>query len=581
MINQRQIRNFSVQTLVEIKALTGRNGELCTCLDMSTTYKYVASGSAYTPDDYYYLTTGNGGDTRWVGISGTYAVISYTLLQDIGVLQADIDILDLKANKLLGDTLGFRFKVNVETVGGSGAGKFALPLRTTSVCSLTVHWGDGKSDVITVYNQTEATHTYAANGIYEIKILESATNVSFYTAAVLDGLKLVETINVPQTVLLTNGTGSPFRNCTNMTAFNSYAKIKLIGDCQMFFRACSNLTTIDLSIFDTTDVTSMSSFLRSCPKVTSVDIRSWNVAKMTTLTSLFNSCTLLASINMTGLNFAAVTNIGSAFFYTAITSIDLTPFANSLLAFIDYAFAGTKITSIDMSPIQVGPLISIESLLRSSLITSFTWTNKTFPLLTSIDDMLSTCSELISVDISGCSFPSLAGSYYLFVYDDVLETVDVSGCSFPVMDNMCYWFYDCPNLTSVDFTEITTGALEDVGSMFQYCTSLVTVDTSPIDFSTVRYFNAMFRYCTNLTSARIDVMDVRNALTGGGMTNFAAGVTFDTTEYSNALIYWATLPVQTGVICGVGNSKYNAGAVAARLYLTGTKGWVITDGGAE
>lgn len=64
-------------TLTEIKAATGREDELCTCIETNTTYKYLAAGSSYTADDKFYLVTGNGGDTRWVGISGKYNVENY------------------------------------------------------------------------------------------------------------------------------------------------------------------------------------------------------------------------------------------------------------------------------------------------------------------------------------------------------------------------------------------------------------------------------------------------------------------------------------------------------------------------
>jgi hypothetical protein len=488
----------------------------------------------------------------------------------------------LSTDAVLADTLGFRFKVNVETAGASGAGKFALPVNSSSVCSFTVHWGDGKSDVITAYNQTEVTHTYPANGIYEIKITDSVNKITFYSATVQDRLKLVEVINIPQTVLLGNGTSYPFRSCTNMTAFNSYAKIKLIGDCAHLMRACSSLTSLDMSIFDTMDCTSLQYAFREVSKVTTFDITSWNVSKITNLLGAFDRCSLLISVNMTGLDFVATTAIEVIFNNCyALTSVDLTPFTNSPLTSTASAFSNcTALTSIDLTPLKTTSLLTISSMFIYSGLTSLTWTNKIFTVATLIDYLTENCDSLISLDLSGCSFPSVVDSYYLTDGCALLETVDLSGCSFPAMKVMYAWFDSCPSLTSVDFTGITTGVLENVGNLFEDCTSLVTVDTSPINFSTVKYFRYMFNGCTSLTSARIDVMDVRSAVAGAtGMSNFATGVTFDTTEYSNALIYWATLPVQTGVVCDMGNSKYNSSAVSARAYLVGTKGWTLVDGG--
>lgn len=72
MINQRQIKGLKFDTLVAIKAAKGFDGELSFCVETNTQYKYIVAGSAYTADDKYILITGDGGNTRWLGISGQY-----------------------------------------------------------------------------------------------------------------------------------------------------------------------------------------------------------------------------------------------------------------------------------------------------------------------------------------------------------------------------------------------------------------------------------------------------------------------------------------------------------------------------
>lgn len=496
------------------------------------------------------------GDVANSSIVARLTSIASYIDTEVAAIKAKTDNLPTNAtansNLMLGDTLGFRFKVNVETAGASGVGKFALPFRTTTVCSCTVHWGDGKSDVITAYNQTEATHTYASNGIYEIKIVESADKVSFYGAAVLDRLKLVEVINIPQQVLLTV---QAFRSCTNMTTFNSYAKIKLVGDSNRLFSSCSGLTTFDLSILDFTDVTLFNSAFESCSNLVTLNMTNSSVSKITSLASTFYGCSKLTTLNLTGLNFSALTSLRYTFAQTKMSSIDMTPFANS-------------------------PLTEFDGMLYQASVTSFSWTNRTFTSVNAIDYFLQDCITVASVNFSGCSFPALvSNAYNVFDGCTALTTANFTNCNFSVLKTMYAWFQGCIALTTVTFTGVTSTAVTDAGSMFEGCTSLVTVDTSPINFANCTSFGYMFSGCTNLTSARIDLMNVTKAATGNSMLNFATGVTFSTTEYSNALIYWASLAVNSGVICGMGNSKYNAGAVAARLYLTGTKGWTITDGG--
>lgn len=79
MINQRTVKNMNYLTLTEIKAAAGRDGEVCACIETNTIYKYLTSGFEYTADDKFILTTGNGGNTRWIGISGKYQLENYVL----------------------------------------------------------------------------------------------------------------------------------------------------------------------------------------------------------------------------------------------------------------------------------------------------------------------------------------------------------------------------------------------------------------------------------------------------------------------------------------------------------------------
>ena len=59
-------------TVAANKAASGVDTQLCYCDETATTYEYVAAGSGYTADDLYVFITGDGGDTRWIGVAGRY-----------------------------------------------------------------------------------------------------------------------------------------------------------------------------------------------------------------------------------------------------------------------------------------------------------------------------------------------------------------------------------------------------------------------------------------------------------------------------------------------------------------------------
>jgi len=54
------------------EAATGSDNDLCYVVSTETLYRYESAGSAYTDDNFHILSTGDGGNTRWLGVSGRY-----------------------------------------------------------------------------------------------------------------------------------------------------------------------------------------------------------------------------------------------------------------------------------------------------------------------------------------------------------------------------------------------------------------------------------------------------------------------------------------------------------------------------
>jgi hypothetical protein len=74
-------------TVAEAEAATGIDNDLCYVVETETHYRYEASGSGNTDDNEYVLSTGDGGNTRWVGIAGRFNLGDISL-QDIIHLDA-------------------------------------------------------------------------------------------------------------------------------------------------------------------------------------------------------------------------------------------------------------------------------------------------------------------------------------------------------------------------------------------------------------------------------------------------------------------------------------------------------------
>ena len=62
------------------------------------------------------------------------------------------------------------------------------------------------------------------------------------------------------------------------------------------FSSCSALTTLDVSNFDTQNVTDMSSMFSNCSALTTLDLSSFETQNVTDMSRMFKSCSALTTI---------------------------------------------------------------------------------------------------------------------------------------------------------------------------------------------------------------------------------------------------------------------------------------------
>ena len=94
----------------------------------------------------------------------------------------------------------------------------------------------------------------------------------------------------------------------------------------MFYN-CSSLTSIDVSGFETGNVTNMGSMFYNCSSLTSIDVSGFETGNVTNMGSMFYNCSSLTSIDVSGFETGNVTNMGSMFYNcSSLTSIDVSGF---------------------------------------------------------------------------------------------------------------------------------------------------------------------------------------------------------------------------------------------------------------
>lgn len=110
------------------------------------------------------------------------------------------------------------FTMTINTALGTGTDDFTLPCRNVGTYNAVIYWGDGSQSIITAYNDTDLTHTYATGGTYTVTITGSLPAIYFNNGG--DMLKVTGITNYEDLDFVSDQL-SAFYGCGNMTTFNA------------------------------------------------------------------------------------------------------------------------------------------------------------------------------------------------------------------------------------------------------------------------------------------------------------------------------------------------------------------------
>ena len=109
--------------------------------------------------------------------------------------------------------------------------------------------------------------------------------------------------------------GWMFFGCNNLTTLDlSNFDTKNVTDMQSMFNICNNLTTLNLSNFDTKNVTTMGGMFLGCRNLTELDLSNFDTQNVTDMHSMFYGCSNLTTLNVSRFNTTKVTNMNRMFF---------------------------------------------------------------------------------------------------------------------------------------------------------------------------------------------------------------------------------------------------------------------------
>ncbi len=132
-----------------------------------------------------------------------------------------------------------------------------------------------------------------------------------------------------------------------------------VTSMQGMFYGCINLTSIDVSNFDTSNVTNMGGMFWFCSSLASIDMSNFITSKVTYMAGMFNGCSSLTSVNMSNFDTSNVTDMSNMFYgCNNLTSVDVSNFNTSNVSNMTEMFAFcNNLTSIDLSNFDTSKVV--------------------------------------------------------------------------------------------------------------------------------------------------------------------------------------------------------------------------------
>ena len=247
----------------------------------------------------------------------------------------------------------------------SGSNQVKLPLASTGTYDFIVDWGDGTTNIITAYNQPEATHTYASAGTYTITLTGRIDGFGFASFGE-DSSKLID-VQQWGTVRLHNN-GWQFGRCNKLAAFTATDSPDLSGVTNMgsMFNGASAFNQ-DISSWNTANVTTMGGMFYNASAFNQ-DISSWNTANVTTMASMFYNASAFNQ-DISSWNTANVTTMYSMFYNASAFNQNLNSWDVSHVISMSSMFCGASAFNGDISSWNTANVTDMSQMFRNA--TSF------------------------------------------------------------------------------------------------------------------------------------------------------------------------------------------------------------------
>lgn len=196
-------------------------------------------------------------------------------------------------------------------------------------------------------------------------------------------------------------------NLYNVYIGSESGKVYAPINCYYLFAYLTNIKKIDLSYFNTLNVTKMDAMFYYCESFTSLDLSMFDTSNVTSMQRMFGHCYALTSLDLSSFNTSKVTSMYHMFLgCNSLESIDLSNFDTSNVATMDAMFAQCyALKELDLSNFNTSKVTNMYNMFRY-------------------------CTSLTNLNISSFDTSNVTNMSGIFSYDSKLTLIDMRNVTF-------------------------------------------------------------------------------------------------------------------------------------------------------
>ena len=255
-----------------------------------------------------------------------------------------------------------------------------LPLSSEGTYNFTVDWGDGTQSTITSWDDSEARHVYASAGTYTVQISGTLTHwagsnyevTAFIPLITTDATKLIRVDSLGD--LGFESLENAFARTTNLTSFVG-GNTSNVTDMSGLFMG-SGVTSVDVSTFDTSNVTDMHWMFGNASNIQTLDLSNFNTTNVTDMSYMFHNTSSLVSLDLTMFDTSNVTTMNGMFSHEdewgmfdgsemSLISLDISNWDTSNVTDMMHMFAGFNISSLNVSNFDTSNVTNMYAMFES------------------------------------------------------------------------------------------------------------------------------------------------------------------------------------------------------------------------